>query len=87
MAAITVPIKVDLPENWVEMIVERLKNDPDGEWMPVIRCKDCKNFKRNIPCVGGYYDGCEAWEGRDGCDLEVCEDDFCSRAELKEGAE
>lgn len=25
----------------------------------VVRCKDCKHYKRNIPCVYGHYNGCE----------------------------
>ena len=49
----------------------------------IIRCKDCKHFERNIPCVGGQYDGCEEWldNGNESC---VDENDFCSRAERRE---
>lgn len=42
MANITVPIQVNLPEDWREQIIERLKNDPEAEWVRVVRCKDCK---------------------------------------------
>ena len=43
MAKIEVPVKLDLPDDWVEQVVKRLKNDPDGEWIAVVRCKDCKH--------------------------------------------
>ena len=42
MANLTVPIKVELPDDWVEQIIERLRDDPDSDWVNVIRCKDCK---------------------------------------------
>ena len=41
MANITVPIQVNLPEDWREQIIERLKNDPEANWVRVVRCKDC----------------------------------------------
>ena len=41
MASITVPIVVNLPDDWIEQIVNRLRNDPDADWVEVIRCKDC----------------------------------------------
>ena len=43
MAEITVPINVNLPDDWVEQIVNRLRNDPNAEWIGVTRCKDCKH--------------------------------------------
>ena len=43
MANITVPIQVNLPEDWREQIIERLKNDPEAEWVKVVRCKNCKH--------------------------------------------
>lgn len=42
MANITVPIQVNLPDDWKEQIVNRLRNDPEFEWVEIIRCKDCK---------------------------------------------
>lgn len=85
MANITVPIKVDLPDNWLEMIVDRLRNDPDSEWAQVIRCKWCKHFVQDImnPNVGVCcHDG---WVDRQySIGFEVNRDGFCSRAELKE---
>ena len=42
MAEIRVPIQVNLPDDWVEQIVNRLRNDPEAEWVEITRCKDCK---------------------------------------------
>ena len=42
MAEIKVPIQVNLPYDWIEQIVNRLRNDPDAEWVEIVRCKDCK---------------------------------------------
>lgn len=49
----------------------------------VVRCKDCKHYKTNIPCVGGHYNGCIEWLN-EGCAAEVNEDDFCSYGEKHE---
>lgn len=43
MAEIKVPIQVNLPDDWVEQIIERLRNDPEAEWVEIVRCKDCKH--------------------------------------------
>ena len=43
MASIEFPIKVNLPDNWVDIVVEKLKKD-ENICMPVIRCKNCKWF-------------------------------------------
>ena len=43
MAEIKVPIQVNLPDDWIEQIVNRLRNDPESEWVEVVRCKDCKH--------------------------------------------
>ena len=52
--------------------------------VPVVRCKECKHFKRDIPCVGGTYNGCEQLEGTDGCEPYVEEDFFCAYGEKKD---
>ena len=63
MAEIKLPIQVNLPDDWIEQIVERLKNDPDAEWVEVIRCKDCKFWKnqdastRWLPCMNMQMNG------------------------------
>lgn len=33
MANITVPIQVNFPDDWLERIIDRLRNDPDAEWV------------------------------------------------------
>ena len=53
---------------------------PHGE---IVRCKDCKHFKRDIPYVGGTYNGCDQLEGRDGCEPYVEEDFFCAYGERR----
>ena len=46
MAEIKIPVQINLPDDWKEQIVERLKNDPDAEWVEIIRCKDCKYWDK-----------------------------------------
>ncbi len=47
-----VPIQVNLPDDWVEQIVNRLRNDPEAEWVEIVRCKDCKYwFSHDKRCV------------------------------------
>lgn len=60
-------------------------NAPTIDAVPVVRCKDCKSFKRDIPCVGGTYNGCDQLEGRDGCEPYVEEDFFCAYGERRNG--
>ena len=66
MAEIKVPIQVNLPDDWVEQIIERLRNDPEAEWVEIVRCKDCKYgeqddigrwFCNDIGCQIGSEDG------------------------------
>lgn len=85
MANITVPIQVNLPEDWLEQIIERLKNDPEAEWVNVVRCKDCKHFEldkpyiiQGIPVLG--HECCNAWG--DGCKTDP--DGYCFLAERRE---
>lgn len=51
----------------------------------IIYCKECKHYKTHIDCVGGEYNGCEAWTDN-GNEMEVEPDDFCSYAERKTDA-
>ena len=82
MAEIKVPIQVNLPDDWVEQIVDRLRNDPDAEWVEIIRCKDCKCW------VPGYITDnddfippkCGKWQQMVG----HSSDDYCSLAERRE---
>lgn len=48
----------------------------------IIRCKDCNNFKRNIPCVGGVCDGCNKLID-EGSEMPVDEDFYCGYAERR----
>lgn len=41
MAQIRIPIIVNLPDDWVEQVLNRMRNDPESDWVDVIRCKDC----------------------------------------------
>ena len=77
MAEIKLPIYVNLPDDWKEQIVNRLRNDPEAEWVEIVRCKDCK------------YHSHDAGYGRDWCNrtsgvFRVKPDDFCSRAERRQ---
>ena len=65
---LTLPIRVNLPDDWIEQVVERLRNDPEAEWVEIIRCKDCK-FYREYGCQRAF--------------VYPEPEDFCSRAERK----
>ena len=69
----------DLEQSEIQKAYELGKLDAMEE---LIRCKDCKYFTRNIPCVGGHYNGCNAWTDN-GNEIMVAEDDFCSYAERR----
>ena len=71
MAKLVVPIQINLPDDWVEQIVDRLRNDPDADWAEITRCKNCK--KRIDDC--GF---CTEW------DYDTEPDDYCSKAERRE---
>ena len=72
MASFEFLAKINLPENWADIIVERLKKD-ESICMPVIRCKNCKWFG-DIGCAIKIVDESD----------KPTENDFCSFAELKE---
>lgn len=82
MAEIKFPIQVNLPNDWIEQVIDRLRNDPEAEWVEVIRCKDCKNW------VGGYITDqddfippkCGKYQQYVGHSA----DDFCNFAERQE---
>ena len=50
MANITVPIQVNLPDDWIEQIVNRLRNDPESEWVEIVRCESCEHWKNEHIC-------------------------------------
>ena len=39
MANISIPITINLPDDWKEQILERVKQD--GDWVLITRCVDC----------------------------------------------
>ena len=66
-------------DNFVQNIIQ---NATVGE---VVRCKDCIHYIRNIPCVGGSYNGCEMIEGRDGNEYAINNESFyCEWGERRE---
>lgn len=73
MAEIKFPIHVNLPDDWMEQVIDRLRNDPDAEWAEIIRCKDCRWHNGEI----------------NQCNAQVCAsmygEDFCSKGERREG--
>lgn len=79
MANISVPIQVNLPDDWLEQIIDRLKNDPDAEWTEVIRCQNCKHWEGEYRNGFWYLEQCSLNEH------VASSDDFCSWAERREG--
>ena len=73
MAEIKFPIQVDLPDDWIEQIVDRLRNDPEAEWVEVVRCKDCINHDKEI---------CYFWSRFYGT-INTPDDGFCYKAERR----
>ena len=53
---------------------------PSADVVEVVRCKDCKHYRKDIPCVGGQYNGCAEWLD-EGCEAPVEEDGYCSYGE------
>ena len=85
MANITFPIQVNLPDDWVDQIIDRLRNDPEADWVDVTRCKDCTYWMPHTQL--GYDEDNE--EYHDYCARLIPDDefyaftrdadDFCSR--------
>lgn len=71
------------PYGYRGMIESEIENQQTVDAMPVVRCKDCKHYKKEIKCVGGYYSGCDEWLD-EGCESPVDEDGYCSYAERKD---
>lgn len=67
---IKVPINVELPDNWAELVAQKLIDR--GDCVLVVRCRDCKWFG---------HSGC-AIEVVDDSDRPK-EDDYCSFGERK----
>ena len=56
---------------------------PTADVVEVVRCKDCKHYRKNISCVGGMHNGCAEWLN-EGNETEVKEYDYCSFGERRE---
>ena len=80
MAEIKVPIQVNLPDDWIEQIVNRLRNDPEAEWVEIIRCKDCR--KHNVS-AGYKEDCCALYEWRGMSYGHEHDYQYCSHAERR----
>ena len=74
-----IPITLN-PIEVVANILAELEGVPSADVVEVVRCKDCKHYKRNIPCVGGHYNGCDEWID-EGNAITVYDNDFCSYGE------
>lgn len=73
---IKLPIQINLPDDWLEQIVNRLKNDPEAEWVEIIRCKNCKY---RTPLWGS----CKLLTEKFRQSAFVDDNGFCSMAERK----
>ena len=70
MANITVPIQVNLPDDLIEQIVNRLRNDPESEWVEIVRCKDCKYWNpthRYCEGIGNWFGEVDSWSDNGFC--------------------
>lgn len=81
MAEIKFPIQVDLPDDWVEQIVNRLRNDPEADWKEIIHCKDCKWYTAGQK--GKPWNISKRYCNRS-VTIGMNENDYCSRAERKD---
>ena len=70
MASLT-PININLPDDWVERVIDRMKEDPD--FILVTHCADCNRYMQQGRLLH------EPWCGYWGHKVDA--DDFCSRAE------
>jgi len=69
---LSIPIQVNLPDNWLDLIMERIK--ADGDWALPVRCKDCRYYKRFMSFMLCYVHDSAAMRP----------DDYCSLGEKKE---
>ena len=66
-----------------EMLKKVMDVLPSEDVVEVVRCKDCRFFVKDVPCVGGTYCGCGHLEGRDGSELAVYSHFFCAFGERR----
>ena len=82
MAKLNLPIRINLPDDWIEQIVNRLRNDPEAEWVEITRCKDCKYWKDNKHWT--YCDRLFRMGIADAYDYMTEKNDYCGWAERQE---
>ena len=70
-------------KDWVRRFEIAIETQQTANVVEVVRCKDCRHYKRNVPCVGGYYNGCDEWLD-EGNPITVYDNDFCSYGERAE---
>lgn len=70
MAKIEVPIQINLPDNWVEIVISKLKED---DLVEVIRCRHCKKCQYD-EMTGNFWCG----------DKVVSLDHYCGYAERED---
>lgn len=73
MAELTLPINVNLPDDWKEQILERIKQD--GDWVCVIRCRECIHVGHDIFDRGAY---CNRHK------IDINDNDYCSYGRIRE---
>ena len=73
MTKMAVPIQVNLPDNWLDLVMERIKED--GDWQLVVRCKDCKHY------TSSHYAPLDTYCYLTGCGIH--DEDYCSRGERR----
>lgn len=78
MAEIKIPIQVNLPDDWIEQIIDRLRNDPEAEWVEIVRCKDCKHWDGEKRGQFYYFERCSLHR------CSALSNNFCSWAERRE---
>lgn len=73
----------EIEKHTIATAIRTVDAQPTADVVEVVRCKDCKHYKKNISCVGGLYNGCSEWLN-EGNEIEVREDDYCSFGERGE---
>ena len=67
----------------INNVINEVAKVSSDNLVEVVRCKDCKHYKRNIPCCDGYYNGCDEWID-EGNAITVYDSDYCSYGERAE---
>lgn len=70
--------ELDIPA--IGTVIYILSEMDSADVVEVVRCKNCKHYKRNIPCVDGHYNGCDEWID-EGNPITVYDSDYCSYGE------